>query len=276
MHIDELRRHFTLVHLDDWIRRRAAGSELPRLACALTFDDGWLDNHQFAFPVLRQSAAPATIYLVADLVGTLYAFWPNRLTQLLRTPMSAGVLKALPERFARILHESSYESRPMTRAQIDSVIGRCKQIFTDSEIELILDGVCSGEPHTGASGRNLMDWDEIREMHATGLVRFGSHSRRHTRLLESVSEERVQDEVIGSGQVIEQRIGVRPATFCYPNGDHSAAALAFVRPGYVAATTTIRGWNSLHCDPHLLKRVGLHEDVSATRAAFLSRIAGIG
>jgi len=279
MHIDVLRRHFSLIHLDDWIQRRSTGVEVPRLACALTFDDGWLDNYQHAFPVLRQAAAPATIYLVSDLVGTGYAFWPNQLAQLLASPVAAGTPHGLPEKLTAILAGaggSPGACGPMLPAQIDAVIGRCKQVFTDAEMQSMLADAVSRVAPAGGARRNLMNWDEIREMQATGLVRFGSHSRRHTRLLESLSREATRDEVIDSAEVIERETGIRPTTFCFPNGDHSAAAIAFARQGYSAATTTLRGWNSPDCDFHLLKRLGVHEDVSSTPAAFLSRIVGVG
>jgi len=70
LHLGELKRHFELVHLDDWLRRAEARSTLPRLACAITFDDGWRDNYDFALPVLARHGAPATIFLVSSYIGT--------------------------------------------------------------------------------------------------------------------------------------------------------------------------------------------------------------
>ena len=36
MHLRVLRKHFDLVHLDDWLSDRASGRELPRRACSIT------------------------------------------------------------------------------------------------------------------------------------------------------------------------------------------------------------------------------------------------
>lgn len=279
MHIEVLARHFTLMHLDEWMRTKAAGAKLPRLSCALTFDDGWLDNYEHAFPVLRGAAAPATIYLVSDLVGTRYAFWPNRMVRLLKSP---GGRRALQERaggLAALVAEQGWggdADLPPALEQIDAFISRCKRAYSDAQIDAMLAEVESHQPSPPGGGRDLMNWDEIREMQASGLVRFGSHSRHHVRLLDSLPPQTLHDEVVRSAAVIEKEIGVRPATFCYPNGDHCAAAVDLVRQQYLAATTTARGWNSRATDVHLLNRVGLHDDVSSTPAAFLSRIIGFG
>jgi peptidoglycan/xylan/chitin deacetylase (PgdA/CDA1 family) len=69
-HLDYLIAHHEIVTLDDlrdWILGRR---QFARIPCVLTFDDGWLDNYQEAFPVLRSRGVPGTIFLITDHVGT--------------------------------------------------------------------------------------------------------------------------------------------------------------------------------------------------------------
>jgi len=64
-----LTERFTLVTIDaigDWLAGRVRFDRPP---CALTFDDGWLDNYTVAFPLLRQYGATATIFLVTGAIG---------------------------------------------------------------------------------------------------------------------------------------------------------------------------------------------------------------
>src|SRR5688572_20416923 len=66
-----LSRLFAVVPL----REAAASAEPER--CAVTFDDGWADNHAHALPVLRRLGIPATLFVTTGLIGTNRLFWPE-------------------------------------------------------------------------------------------------------------------------------------------------------------------------------------------------------
>ncbi len=81
MHIVELLKHFEPVDLSQWLAKRTRGERLPDRAVALTFDDGWRDNYEFAYPILTRHVVPATIFVVTSLAGTNHSFWPERLAR---------------------------------------------------------------------------------------------------------------------------------------------------------------------------------------------------
>jgi len=276
MHLEIVKEYFTLIHLDEWLERVNAGRAVPSLACAITFDDGWRDNYEYAFPILRGAGAPATIYLVTDMVGEGYSFWPNTLARYLGA--GAADLAAYPAWLADIARKLrlavSSGIRALSTDEIDEIIAECKISSTDAEMRDRV-GSLVGAAHA-TPGPDLMSWEQVRSMSADDLVRFGSHTRRHTRLLPQLSEHEVRDEILGSIDVISGHLSRKPRTFCYPNGDMSPAAVAAVREGYLGAVTTRRGWNRVASDRALLKRVGVHEDVSAQPSAFISRLGGLG
>ena len=272
MHLTVLRRHFPLVHLDDWLRTAAGKESLPPQACALTFDDGWRDNFEYAFPVLRRHGAPATIFLVSGMTGTNKVFWPNRLARVLaglrpQERLSEPLESVLAPVIGSVRERGSWRIEDLDRA-----IVLAKEL-EDFGIDRALD-----EAEARLSGfaalRAVLDADEVRSMASSGLVRFGSHTQSHYRLRGVVPESILEREVVGSGVEIGGTTG-RPADlFCYPNGDLTPAAVAVVRQHYLGAVTTKKGWFVAGADPFLIPRIGVHEDISSRPSALLARIAG--
>lgn len=59
--------HFASVsEICEWAEGRVS---LPRRSVHITFDDGFEDNHTYAFPILRKHCVPATVFLTTDLIG---------------------------------------------------------------------------------------------------------------------------------------------------------------------------------------------------------------
>jgi peptidoglycan/xylan/chitin deacetylase (PgdA/CDA1 family) len=61
-----------------------------------------------------------------------------------------------------------------------------------------------------------LSWDQIREADAQG-IEIGAHTKTHP-ALSRVEGERLREEIMGSKQRIEQMLGHRIVSFCYPNG----------------------------------------------------------
>ena len=57
------RRGYTIRPLAEMLRLRRLGLPLPARTVVLTFDDGFASVHRYAWPILRELQAPATIFL---------------------------------------------------------------------------------------------------------------------------------------------------------------------------------------------------------------------
>lgn len=275
LHLTELQRHFELVHLDEWLRLAKGGAFLPKLACAITFDDGWRDNYEFALPVLAKHAVPATVFLVSGFIGTAYRFWPNQLMKLLQKSVAEPGAVDFPPRLRSVVEPvlAAARGRNEVEAAIADRAVQEAKAFDEAEIRSLIDAAeksCGGLGETG----DLMDREEVLQMAATGLVRYGSHTATHFRLGGRISSEELEREIVASRKQLQELSGQAIELFCYPNGETSSAAIDLVRRHYLGAVTTSRGWCDASGDPHLIRRIGMHEDVSHTRDALLSRISG--
>jgi peptidoglycan/xylan/chitin deacetylase (PgdA/CDA1 family) len=267
-HLQTLSEFFEFVHLGEWQRRAKAGQALPTKACAITFDDGWSDNYQYALPILQATSTPATLFAVAQMIGTRRQFWPNRINELLRHHVDE--VRSLPD--TQWLGITSAE--PPDRERIAQVIHACKQM-SDDEVEARLDELESAVGIDTGGEPALMDWRQLGEMANTGLVEIGSHTCSHRRLLPSLDEMTLHHEIVDSKHILETKLERPVSSFCYPNGDYSPAAANLVAQHYDLAVTTRRGLNNIASNVHQLNRIGLHEDVSNSRSQLLARLSAL-
>ena len=74
-HLDWVARRFQIVSLDELRSRletRAPARDRP--IAAITFDDGYRDVYEQAFPLLMRKGIPATVFVATDYVGTAGVF----------------------------------------------------------------------------------------------------------------------------------------------------------------------------------------------------------
>jgi len=276
MHMQLIKQRYPVIALSQWIKQKNNGEKLPDRCIAITFDDGWADNYEFAYPILKKLALPATIFLVSDMIDTSQQFWPERLAQLI-TNIAANCpdqwqLAAL-QWITRNKTSYAFNHLPPNREQLSEIIAQIK-ILTDNDIHARINNIESTLQLNSNSRPALLNWQQIAEMCASGLIEAGSHTCHHIRLNDTQTEDAQMTEIMQSKIQIEQHLSQAVTAFCYPNGDHSDYAVQQVAKLYDYAVTTNSAWNTTKTNPHLLNRIGLHEDSSADKTAFLARLSG--
>lgn len=94
-----------------------------------------------------------------------------------------------------------------------------------------------GGPDRGIPTQRLLGWDELGGLLEHGWA-IGSHTRSHPRLTRCEAS-RVSDELEGSAETIQQRLGLRPDCFAYPYGDLNAGVAEAARRSYRLSYTTV-------------------------------------
>lgn len=278
-HLRFLNKHFRIIGLDSsllYFEKTSIGS-VRRPSCILTFDDGWDDFYQHAFPILQAYKAPATVFLPTDFIGSRKWFWTDRLAYLLSMAAKGGELKrvlanrqhpffrglVIRKGSLEVLRETAISSLKSLRIEeIDAIIGELASSLRMSQ-----------DP----PGRAFLTWEEVREMSESGLINFGSHTRSHS-ILTTLDAGEISEELSQSREkLIEEKV-VDPSfvPFSYPNGDYNDTIVGLVKQaGFHIGVTTVCGWNKSTSEPYELKRVPVHQDITCTLALLGCRIIGL-
>jgi peptidoglycan/xylan/chitin deacetylase (PgdA/CDA1 family) len=277
MHISLLKRlGAEFVSLDTWLAAQRESKALPQLSVAVTFDDGWQDNYEHAFPVLTKHKVPATIFLVSKRINTPWQFWPEQVLDLLINHshhLDHEALQWLRPYLGDMPASTNYSS-PYTSLQADSVINRLKAL-DDQTIEANLEQTRTALPalsQANPNARPLLNKQELDAMLTSGLVTFGAHTRHHYRLNHLANPSDLENEIAGSRRDLEE-LGLKPVNiFCYPNGDITVKGAQLVQDHFTAACTTKRGWNNTPSNPFSLRRFNFHDGNGSTPLSFLASL----
>jgi peptidoglycan/xylan/chitin deacetylase (PgdA/CDA1 family) len=278
-HLQFLKKNFNIVPLQVLLLKdkgNLAHSNNKPL-CVLTFDDGWYDFYKYAYPILKENNIPATVFLPTNFMGTNRLFWTDRLAFLLtqRESNERSPSKAPSPSNALIsgldTMQGNYE------AKLEKSIEMLKSL-RDKEIEEVLSELSSKwNVDPTPQNRAFLSWEEVKEMHHSGLITFGSHTASH-KILTTLTDNEIQEELIKSRDklISENIVDTSFIPFCYPNGNFNDKIARMVKEaGYTVAVTTKNGWNNAESDPFTLHRIGIHQDMTSTKAMFGCRIAGI-
>ncbi len=279
-HMSFLQQNFTLLSLQQLLDLWQSGTWDARARyCVVTFDDGWLDNYRYAYPVLKKSGVPATIFLPTDYVGSERWFWPDQLAILFKILSGRKLTPETARKIGKVFAEYLDGSAPFVAAMeggeqvTDRVIEQCKHLPIE-RIHALVDGLAAGLGVTLPQERVIVNWDEVREMSQEGIS-FGSHSCSH-RILTTITSDDVSVELTKSRQVLlEQGVNYVPV-FCYPNGNSDEPIQRQVQAcGYEAACSVRMGVEgSTPENKYAIRRVGIHNDITNTIPLFSWRVFG--
>jgi peptidoglycan/xylan/chitin deacetylase (PgdA/CDA1 family) len=271
-HLKLLKKKFNVVPLHS-IRSRTDDSKSDKPYCAITFDDGWKDFYDFAWPLLAKHQLPATVFLPTNFIGTNKMFWTDEFAYLLDQRQKTSFKYLSDVGLHDTLQKIDILPGPYN-IRLEKGIEFLKA-FPLKKIQRILCGLSEiWQTNVNVTQRQFMTWEEVIELKETGLISFGSHTVNH-QILTTLNEEEIKAEIHDSLQVLIKKQIADNSTFsfCYPNGNYSAEIANLVnQAGHDIAVTTKKGWNRIDEERYTLKRIGIHEDMTSTPALFMNRI----
>ncbi len=222
--IQFLKRHFSFVTPHDFYE----GNATKGINLFITFDDGYKDNFDIAYPVLKKNNAKAVFFIVTNVTGS--DEW------LLHDKIRYLILKGKVEaEYAEKCLREMNSGKPLPK----------------SILELVNNYVFP------ANKRLMMNWDELGKIQETGL-NIQPHTHNHS-ILSFLDADEQKMEVKNSIDSIQMNLGVSTDCFAYPNGLYNDTTLNILKNLNIEyAFTTIPGVNNKQTDHLQLKRIGMN------------------
>lgn len=218
----------------------ARGEALPRRSAMITFDDGYRDNYELAYPILRGLEVPAIFFIPTgaiedrrlgpwDLVSYLVKTSPKDRIEFRGETFELRARRSVVARQLNNLRKTqAFEPAFPFLAELAKACG-------------------SSLPNAPLQDAELMTWEQLREISRNGIT-LASHTHTHP-ILAQISLAHQRQELIQSKSLLEARTGQRIRTFSYPDGNHCCFKLetkALVsEAGYSAAFSFLTGSNSM-------------------------------
>jgi peptidoglycan/xylan/chitin deacetylase (PgdA/CDA1 family) len=227
------------VSLDE-MHRRISEEDFSRRFVCLTFDDGYRDVKQWAYPILKDAGVPFAIYVPTS--------FPDRLGDLWWL-----ALEAVIDRNDHIGLQIDGRNRTFDcstvaekRALFDELYWWLRAQPTETEMRAAIRNLagCYSVDMASFCDELCMSWEELAELAADPLVTVGAHTVNHP-FLAKLPREAVRSEMELSRSIIEAALAVRPEHLSYPIGDRASAgpreyAIA-AELGFKTAVTTRPG-----------------------------------
>lgn len=261
--VSHLKRHFTVVGIDE-LCAFAAGGSLPPNPVAITFDDGYLDAYEYALPILSKHDCKAIFFVPTSFISERRLYWWDR---------AAYFMKNARRRRIRIEYPLPLDIDLTGDEAVE--IHRVLRIIKHQplDFELFLDDLCDAagvrwnrEVERSFADRLLMNWDHVRALRDAGMD-VQSHTRTH-RVLQTLEPSEILDELAGSRIDLERELACPVRSVAYPVGKpldaSSPIRRALAQSGYELGFTNGTGptllWGDL--DPFNIGRQTVERNLS--------------
>jgi peptidoglycan/xylan/chitin deacetylase (PgdA/CDA1 family) len=224
------RYHFTsLDELKEWA---STGRCSFQKFVIFTFDDGYIDNLKYAYPIFKKWNIPFTIYVTTA--------FPNNTSLLWWYILEDIIAKNETVRFPIAKVNLTYScnnilNKEKTYTQIRKTIMSYNEEERDKHVKEF--ALANKYSFGKFEERMTLNWDEIEQLANDPLVTIGAHTLNHYNLC-SISFDDAKREIKDSKSQIEAHINKVVNHFSYPLGKFNDQIVSFTEEHFQTATTT--------------------------------------
>jgi peptidoglycan/xylan/chitin deacetylase (PgdA/CDA1 family) len=240
--MEQLASRCEVVPVGEALERLEAKGRRDRLV-AVTFDDGYLDNHEVAAPILDRLGIRATFFVTTGFIQGGGPLWFDRAARL----------------FERARHRPGGGTSPGLRTLLDvptakAWVTRLKDLDPAARREAMAEVESRLGPGEDSGAYRPMTAEQLHALADRGHE-VASHTVTHP-ILTQLDPDRIAAELTEARATLEEWVGRRVVGLGYPNGSHDDRVVkAAVAAGHAYACTVDPGIHTSGGDRMRIPRI---------------------
>ena len=256
--VETLARDYRVLSMEQVFEHCESKRPFPRRAVWINIDNGYGDNFEHAFPILKRHGLPATIFLVpAPLDSGEWLWWDDVAASLRELHGKLGDVATLPAGlYPEPLREAlrRMQGLPAFSASASDGFVRMLRARTEAERRAVVTdlGARAAAVRSAPRPRLMLTWDEIRQMSRSGIT-YGFHTVGPG-TQDTDSDAQGVADLSRAMERIAAETGERPIAYSYPIGPPADRIRGWLASCGVrlAVVSPSRGFNYADGDPLML------------------------
>ena len=211
------RRNYTVYSPSDLFEYLMGAKKADKPFVLFTFDDGYVDNLTYAYPIFKKHNIPFTINVSSCFPERTAVIWWYLLEDLILDR----------DRLTYEHNGQLYDFDCATKAGKSHAYATTRKLFKFANVlqrdQLTITVLLANRMDLlRKTDEVALTWEHLKQLASDPLVTVGAHTVNHY-VLSSLSEEEVRGEVLRSRRILEAKLDKRIEHFAYPFGNRREA-----------------------------------------------------
>lgn len=264
------RKKYIFITLTDLFNKKKHGINQKQRHVIFTFDDGFKNVINNAYPLMKKYNAKGCIYVVSDYIGAEKLLWTDYIELLVRNASNSKFKFIFKNKEINYTFNNERELQIISQ-NIKHKLRTLNNAERLSHLEqLSLPNKISYFKNVPIEYRTA-NWDDLKLLDSK-ILEVGCHTKTHPNLTSLEAFEEFKNELLEPKLTLEDKMGYKINHLCYPAGEFNNKVIHYVKKfGYQTATITDEGFNTPQTDLFQLKRI----QVKNNFIVFKAKISGL-
>jgi len=265
--MEYLAHNYNAISIEQLLHSIESNQPLAEKSVLVTFDDGYCDFEEIAWPVLQRLGIPVTLFVATAYPGDSgRMFWWD---QLYGAFMYSPKLELHVPPLGRLpLRDQNERIASLRKTK------RCLKSIAHRDAMQLVGQICDRLAARSPRGPTILSWARLRKLSLEGVA-VCAHTRTHP-LMTQLPPEEVRWEVRGALEDLGRELGIALPVLAYPSGAHDPIITRILREEHFSlAFTTLDGHNDIRsADLLRLRRTNI--TLRTSMAVFRFRLLRVG